>query len=80
MSGMPKNEWVKPVELAFRMSAWLVGPIIFALLVGNWLDEKYHSQPKMFLIATGVAFAITCFGLVREVKEYFKKIEKELEK
>lgn len=77
MKESPKRDWAKGLNLAFRMSAWLIVPIVGASVIGNWLDEKYQSEPLLFLVSTGVAFIITCIGLTIEVRKHFKQIEKE---
>ncbi|MDO8524110.1 MAG: AtpZ/AtpI family protein [bacterium] len=64
------------IALFFNLSGWLAGPIIIALFLGKWLDGKYHTGQMLFFVCLGVAFLITCFGIVKETKAYIKKIEK----
>ena len=59
-----------------RMSAWIGFPIIFALFLGKWLDEKYSTTPWLFLLTIGLAFFISTFGIVKEGMTEIKKIEK----
>lgn len=74
----PKNNWQQAgLKLAFELSGWLVGPLVLALFVGNWLDSKYQTKPWLFLLSVGIAFAITCIGIVRETMQYIKDIERE---
>ena len=72
--------WQKGLSLFIQLSGWLVGPIVAALVLGKWLDGRYGTKPWLFLACTGVAFVITCFGLVMETKRYIKEIEKENKK
>ncbi len=73
-----KNQkaWWQPAVIMFaRMSAWIAIPVISALFLGRWLDKKYNTEPIFFLAIVGFAFLISIFGLVKIVKEEYRKIE-----
>ena len=73
---MKKQAWWQPAILMFfRLSVWIAVPIIIALFVGKWLDEKYHSEPWLFLLSIGAAFIISMAGLVKNTLNEYKKIE-----
>ncbi|MFA5022331.1 MAG: AtpZ/AtpI family protein [Patescibacteria group bacterium] len=72
------KEWQRGLNLFFQLSGWLVGPLIVALFLGNWLDQKFNTKPWLFLLTTGFAFIITGFGLVIETLKYIKDIEREI--
>jgi len=57
-----------------RLSGWIAGPIIAALFVGKWLDNKYNSKPWIFLASVGIAFIISSVGIVKEAKVMMNKI------
>ena len=76
MSKQSKTNFSQAVYLALRMSGWLVGPIILAVWLGGFLDQRFQTKPWLFLISIGIAFCITSFGLVLETKKYFKEINK----
>ncbi len=61
------------IALFFNLSGYLAGPIIVALFLGKWLDTKYNTGQTLFFVCLGVAFFITCFGIVKETKAYIKK-------
>ncbi|HCP08294.1 MAG TPA: hypothetical protein DIT25_00635 [Candidatus Moranbacteria bacterium] len=61
----------------YRLSGWIIGPIILALVVGRWLDEKYGTEPWLFLLSIGIAFAISIFGIVMDAIKELKRIEKD---
>jgi len=70
--------WYEPaMEIFAQASAWIVGPIVAALFLGKWLDKKYNSEPWLFLVTVGLAFLISCFGIVRITLAYIKKIEED---
>ncbi len=69
--------WWKPgIEIFSQVSGWIAAPIILALITGKWLDTRYDTKPWIFLGLTGIAFLISCFGIVRVVKKYMDKISK----
>ena len=71
--------WQRGLGLFFQLSGWLVGPLVIALFLGRWLDNRYQTEPWLFLLSVGVAFAIACLGIVRETMKFIKQIEKEAE-
>ena len=77
MAESKKNTvWWKPaLEIASLVSAWIVGPIVLALLVGKWLDENFHTAPIIFLSLTIMAFLVSSFGIVRAIRKYIREIE-----
>ena len=76
-----KMLWWQPSLVLFgRLSGWIGGPIIFAIFLGKWLDKKYSSEPKWFLLCVGLAFFVSTFGIVKDAMEAMKKITDEAEK
>ncbi len=75
----PKNElWWKPgVEIFGKVSAWVVVPIVVALIAGKWLDGQYGTKPWIFLGLTGIGFLISTFGIVFTIGKYMGQITKE---
>lgn len=73
---LDKNYWVEPLKMFSRLSAWIVFPVLFGALLGKWLDQKYNSSPRWFLIIIGLSFIISMIGLVKNTLEEYKKIEK----
>lgn len=70
--------WWQPSLILFsRLSLWIGAPIIFALFIGKWLDERYQTEPWLFLFSIGVAFIGSSVGITKEAKKAIEKIEKE---
>ncbi|MDP3900029.1 MAG: AtpZ/AtpI family protein [bacterium] len=66
--------WWQPALLMFtRLSGWIIGPVVLAIYLGKWLDRRYDTEPWLFLLTVGIAFAISMFGLVRDS---FKEMDK----
>lgn len=71
-----KYTWFPVATLFFKYSSWIVFPLILALYVGKWLDNKYKTEPWLFLAAVGVSFLLSIGGLSIETYREFKKIDK----
>lgn len=73
-----ESPWWRPGVILFtRMSGWIAGPIIIAIFLGKYLDNKYNTHPRLFLLSVGVAFFISIFGISRDAIKAMKVIEKE---
>ena len=68
-SNMP---WASAMDGAMTMSSWLVGPLVVALIVGNYLDNKLATNHTYLYISLGIAFLLTIVGLVIQVRKYIK--------
>ncbi len=74
---LDKKWWQPALEIFAQVTGWIAGPIIIALFLGKYLDNRYQTKPWFFLGLVVLAFLITCFGIVRLTTDYIKKIEKE---
>ena len=71
-----KNYWKENgLSLFFKLSSWIVGPILLAVVVGKWLDKKYQTEPWLFLLSVGIAFAISVYGMIKDASAELKRIE-----
>jgi len=68
--------WQPGLLLFFRLSGYIAIPVIIAVFVGKWLDERYGTEPWLFLLSVGLAFIVSMFSLIREAMKEFKKLEK----
>jgi F0F1-type ATP synthase assembly protein I len=76
-----KAPWWQPGLVLFtRLSGWIAGPIILAIFLGKWLDEKYGTEPWLFLLTVGTAFFLSMFGIVKDSLKEMKRIENEEKK
>lgn len=67
--------WKPALQIFMDVSTWILVPIILALVFGKMLDTHFGTKPFIFLGLTGVAFIISCFGIVKVMKAYMKKIK-----
>jgi F0F1-type ATP synthase assembly protein I len=76
-----KGIWWKPAfEIFSEISTWIAVPIILAVILGKYLDERYNTKPWLLIGCTVVAFLISSYGIVKAVKKYAAKIMKEEKK
>ena len=67
MRGSVRLEWIEN---------WVAIPVIGALFLGQWLDNKYQTGQVYFLTLTGVAFILSIIGMGKVAIKYLKKAEK----
>lgn len=60
--------------MSIRLSSWIIVPVLIGVFLGRWLDEKYGTQPWLFLGSIGIAFAISMIGLIKNTIEAYKNI------
>lgn len=65
--------WQEPLNMFYRLSGWVILPLVVGTLLGRWLDRRYNSDPKWFLIVIGLAFIVSMIGLVIQAKNEFNK-------
>jgi F0F1-type ATP synthase assembly protein I len=74
----PNVPWWQPgIQLFFRLSGWIGGPIVVAVFVGRYLDRRYQTEPWLFLATVGISFVISMVALINIGFKEFKKIEQE---
>jgi F0F1-type ATP synthase assembly protein I len=67
------NIWWRPgVALFIKISGAIAVPVILALFIGEYLDERYGTKPLFLLILIGIAFIISIYSLWKNVKSYIK--------
>lgn len=74
-NGDQEVSWWQPSVVLFgRLSGWIAFPVIIALFVGKWLDQRYQTDPWLFLLSVGVAFVASSIGIVKEASNAMKNI------
>ncbi len=58
--------WWQPAMVLFvELGGWIAAPIIGAMFIGTWLDEKYDTEPMLYFASVAVAFIISTIGIVK---------------
>jgi hypothetical protein len=73
-----KNEYMQLALTIFvEITGWIAFPVIGALYLGRWLDEKQGTEPLYYLSITAAAFIISSVGIGITGVKYMKRIEAE---
>ncbi len=76
MSNDQKKSWWQPSLVIFaRVSMWVAGPLVVAVILGKYLDTKFQTKPLIFIGLIVLAFLVTCFQIVKIIKGYIRKME-----
>jgi F0F1-type ATP synthase assembly protein I len=73
-----KLNWQLGLKFGLELSGWLIGPIVVALFVGQWLDSQFNSKPIAFLALITIAFIITVKGILSQTKKIINEGKKNL--
>ena len=76
VSAGQKPWWQPALFMFFRLSSWIVVPVLAGIFLGKWLDRRYGTTPWLFLTTVGVAFVVSMAGLVKNTLKEYKKIDK----
>jgi F0F1-type ATP synthase assembly protein I len=72
------NYWLQlGLKMFAESTGWIVIPVVGALFLGRWLDNKYGTEPLYFLAITLMAFIISSIGIGINGVKYIKMIEKD---
>ena len=78
MENKPQKPWWQAGMVVFtEVTGWIAVPILIALFLGRYLDEKNNSEPWFYLGLTGVAFVVSSIGIVIVASKYIRQIERE---
>lgn len=74
--GGKKNGWGSALVIFLRLSNWIVWPVLLAVVIGKWLDNKFEKAPWLLLLSVGISFAVSMIGLTISALKEIKKQEK----
>lgn len=60
-----------------RISAWIVFPIVVSLFTGKWLDERFGTGQKMFILCMVLSFIISSIAIIKISKRYIRNLKEE---
>lgn len=72
-----KELWRLGLTAFAQMSGAIAMPVLIALFVGRFLDQKYQSGHLYFFTLTLVAFIISCISIGVLGLKYLKEINKQ---
>lgn len=71
-----REDWAPAMRIFSEISTWIAGPIILAVIVGKYLDNRYGAGNLWLLVLSGAAFLISAYGIVKSVKQYAAKFDR----
>lgn len=77
MSFKENKDLARALNIFGEVSAWVVVPIMVALVAGKYLDGRFGTKPWIFISATALAFLFSMAGITKILAKYLKEIEKE---
>ncbi|HBI25672.1 MAG: hypothetical protein UT41_C0001G0208 [Candidatus Wolfebacteria bacterium GW2011_GWC2_39_22] len=70
--------WQPGIQLFLRLSGWIGGPVLIAVVIGKALDARYHTDPWLFLLSVGIAFVVSTFAIIHYGLKEMKRIDAEM--
>jgi F0F1-type ATP synthase assembly protein I len=64
--------WQSGLRLFLKLSGWIGGSAIAGVIIGKYLDKKFHTEPWLLLTTVLVAFV---FSIVMIVKIGLKEMD-----
>lgn len=76
-----KEPWFKSeyLRVFIHISSWIIGPVLVASILGNYLDNKFGTSPLILGIGLGISFTVSMVAIVKIAKKYDKDVLKEKE-
>ncbi|KKW01879.1 MAG: hypothetical protein A2898_05085 [Candidatus Kerfeldbacteria bacterium RIFCSPLOWO2_01_FULL_48_11] len=68
--------WEPALKLFGEVTGLIAAPIVIALYVGRWLDERFDTDPIFFIGITAMAMILSTIAIVRISTRYMKEMEK----
>lgn len=75
LSDKNRMNWKPVMAFYVKTTAWIIVPLILAMLAGKYLSNKTESQ-IMFFALVMAGFGVTCFGVYKEIKKYKDGLDK----
>lgn len=75
-----KAWWQPAIEIFVQISGWIIFPLLLAIYLGSWLQDKYGHEPWIYIGSVAIAFVITNIGLVKIAIQATKKMQQVVDK
>lgn len=63
-----KRKFYYIIAVGGQITFLLVGPVVFCLLIGLWLDSYFHTAPLFIIIGVIAGFVGSIFNVFRVMK------------
>ena len=73
------------LQVFAKVSVWIITPVIFSLIIGKFLDNKFHTAPWILGVSLALSFTVSMIVIVKIAKENMAKedmnrIDKDIKK
>jgi F0F1-type ATP synthase assembly protein I len=68
------------LQVFAKVSVWIITPVIFSLIIGKFLDNKFHTAPWILIVALALSFTFSMIAIVKIAKENMDKEDKNIKK
>ena len=58
------------MQVFAKVSVWIITPVIFSLIVGKYLDNKFHTTPYILMLSLALSFTVSMIAIVKIAKKY----------
>ncbi|MCE9585226.1 AtpZ/AtpI family protein [Candidatus Nomurabacteria bacterium] len=75
------QKWWRPVLFLFtRISVWIAIPLIIAVYLGKYLDNRFNTAPWIMLGIMFISFVVSMIAVARISMKYVKEIAEDAKK
>lgn len=68
------------LQVFAKVSVWIITPVIFSLIIGKFLDNKFHTAPWILGVSLALSFTVSMVVIVKIAKESMDKEDKDIKK
>jgi hypothetical protein len=65
------------LSLGLKFSGLIIFPVLFSFFIGRYFVNRFDMQEYFLYIFIAFGVFISFYGLIKEIKQYVKKLEKE---
>lgn len=58
------------LQVFARVSIWIITPVIFSLIIGKYLDNRFHTAPYILMLSLALSFTVSMIAIVKIAKKY----------
>jgi len=68
------------LQVFAKVSVWIITPVIFSLIIGKFLDNKFHTAPWILVVTLALSFTVSMIVIIKIAKENMNRIDKDIKK
>jgi F0F1-type ATP synthase assembly protein I len=66
------------LQVFAKVSVWIITPVIFSLIIGKFLDNKFHTTPWILGVSLALSFTVSMIAIVKIAKENMDRVDKDI--